>query len=270
MNNIRHPSPAWGRQAHAARRRMVARLVIALLVWMGWVGGLQPAHAAPTRAVSGAATGDTAAAPLRLRIPALDIDAPVVAVGQTADGKMAAPTRIADVAWYNAGALPGEPGNAVMAGHLDDSRGRPAVFGRLADLAPGDSVFVDMADGITHHFAVIEVADYPADAAPLTRIFGLDFERDLNLITCDGAWNQDAQRYERRLVVYTRLVRPDSAPGTPPAAPIVAPTGLTLDHAAPQARPASARPPAPSAGPADARQDRHQPPASRGYLAGAL
>src|ERR1700692_3220805 len=64
--------------------------------------------------------------PARLRIPNLQIDAPIIYVGQTASGVMDAPVSKAihspywtSVFWYDQGAAPGQEGNAVIAGHVD-------------------------------------------------------------------------------------------------------------------------------------------------------
>jgi LPXTG-site transpeptidase (sortase) family protein len=145
--------------------------------------------------------------PTRLIIPSLDIDAPIEGVGQTEAHQMGVPSDVDAVAWYNLGPQPGEPGNAVMAGHLDDVRGRPAVFWRLDELQPGDEILVRFSDEHEVRFAVMTVETHDANAAPMERIFGVDFERDLNLITCDGAWNAQSKLYEKRLVVYARRIR---------------------------------------------------------------
>lgn len=147
------------------------------------------------------------AAPARLQIPRLGLDTPIEAVGQTDQGQMDVPQNPDQVGWYELGTTPGEPGNAVISGHRDDPVG-PAVFWDLEQLAVGDKVLVVDVTGVTHTFTVIETARYAQDAAPLDKIFGFDLERDLNLITCDGAWNHKTQRYGERLVVYTRLTSP--------------------------------------------------------------
>ena len=147
------------------------------------------------------------AAPARLQIPRLGLDVRIERVGQTEGGQMAVPQNPDQVGWYGIGATPGERGNAVISGHLDDRAG-PAVFWQLDQLTVGDEVMVVDVTGATHTFAVIETARYAQDAAPLDKIFGFDLERDLNLITCDGVWNRKTQRYGERLVVYTRLVTP--------------------------------------------------------------
>jgi LPXTG-site transpeptidase (sortase) family protein len=149
--------------------------------------------------------------PARLIIPSLEIDAPIEVVERDDQSIMAAPSSVEKVAWYNLGPRPGEPGNAVIAGHLDDVRGRPAVFWSLDELAAGDEIIVRYADKSEIHFEVLEVETYDADAAPMERIFGVDFNRDLNLITCDGEWNAQSKLYDRRLVVYARRVEDDAS-----------------------------------------------------------
>ncbi len=202
---------------HKSRQFLLAFVCLFGLV----LGGAYPAQAAaPLVGVAAAtefvtaATLQLAATPARLLIPALGIDAPIEAVGQDENGLMAAPGSVNAVGWYSIGAQPGESGNAVMAGHLDDFKGRPAVFWELDKLQPGDEVVVRFGDEDEVRFEVIAVEEYDADAAPLVRIFGVDFERDLNLITCAGVWDAENNLYERRVVVYTRLVRESASAAT--------------------------------------------------------
>jgi LPXTG-site transpeptidase (sortase) family protein len=191
--------------SHKSRQSLLAFVCFVVLV----LGGVQPAQAAVPLVEAGAATEALLqpAIPTRILIPALGIDASIETVGQDENGLMAAPSRVETVAWYSVGSQPGESGNAVMAGHLDDYRGRPAVFWELDKLQPGDEVIVRFRDGDEVYFEVMSVEEYDADAAPMERIFGVDFERDLNLITCAGAWDAQNKLYEHRVVVYTRLIR---------------------------------------------------------------
>ena len=126
-------------------------------------------------------------------------------VGLTADGAMDAPKRFDTVGWYELGARPGEIGNAVLAGHLDSKTG-PAIFWDLRALQPGDEVVIVSDDGVERRFEVVESANYPFDDAPLDRIFGPSDVSSLNLITCAGSFDRFSQNYDKRLVVYTRLI----------------------------------------------------------------
>src|ERR1700687_3398526 len=87
---------------------------------------------------------DSALNPVRLIIPAIDINAAVEDVGTQANADLATPSQNPwlDVGWYNLGPHPGERGSAVIDGHLDRPGGFPAVFWRLRDLHVGDEVRV--------------------------------------------------------------------------------------------------------------------------------
>lgn len=141
--------------------------------------------------------------PWRLRITAIGVDANIQYVGLTSGGNMAAPTNNTDVAWYKPGTLPGEPGNAVMAGHLDFG-GKPAVFWNLNKLQAGDLVEVINSNNHATPFKVIGSIRYDTVTAPLKQIFGPSGQAHLNLITCDGAWDKNQRVYNQRLVVFTQ------------------------------------------------------------------
>ena len=145
-----------------------------------------------------------ASIPVHLKIPALNIDTAIQSVGKDKTGNMDVPNNSTDVAWYNLGTVPGDPGNAVISGHYDDKKG-PAIFYKLGKLKKGDSITVTDNNGLDRVFKVIEVASYPYNKAPLNKIFGFDLNHDLNLITCDGRWNSRTHTYNQRLVVYARM-----------------------------------------------------------------
>lgn len=156
--------------------------------------------------------------PVWVRIPSIGVNAGIEAVGLTAANAMATPQDWNNVGWYDLGYWPGQPGNAVMTGHLDAPGSKPAVFWRLKELRPGDRILVVMESGRTLAFVVIESVYYPYDDAPLWRIFGPSGESRLNLITCRGDWDRQLRTYDHRLVVYTRQIgyelieRPRSLP----------------------------------------------------------
>lgn len=143
--------------------------------------------------------------PLRLSIPAIGVDAAIESLALTAEQRIAVPTAWGNVGWYREGYRPGESGRAVLSGHVDDDRGRPAVFARLKELEPGDTVTVTYGDGTALTFQVgdrLLVDSEAVDAAAWEAIFGGGEPPMLSLITCDGAWDAAAKDYSQRLVVF--------------------------------------------------------------------
>lgn len=148
--------------------------------------------------------------PARVRIPKLRVDARIVPVGVNRLGEMESPADAWSVAWFAPGYKPSEPGNAVLAGHVDYIRVGPAVFFNVRTLAPGDRIFVTAVDAIEYEFEVKAVERYFANAAPVDRIFGPNPNRGLNLITCGGTFNARTLEYDQRIVVYSEQVAPQS------------------------------------------------------------
>ncbi len=114
---------------------------------------------------------------------------------------MDVPQAFDDTAWYDRGARPGEEGVAVIDGHVDSKIG-PAVFWDLRRLKAGDEILVTGDDGLERRFVVTHAASYKRTEAPLDQIFGPLSGRHLNLITCDGIFDQKRQEYDRNLVVF--------------------------------------------------------------------
>ncbi len=143
--------------------------------------------------------------PVRLRISSINLDAPIAEVGLADDGFMDIPPTAQEVGWFEPGYIPGEQGNAVIAGHLDTASGKPAAFWALHQLEQGQTIDVLYDDGSQRTFEVIRQETYAAGEAPLDTIFGSSTGAYLHLITCKGAWNMDDNAYNERLVVYTKL-----------------------------------------------------------------
>jgi hypothetical protein len=72
--------------------------------------------------------------PVRLKIPSINVDAPIEYVGLTSDGAMDVPKGHVKVAWFNLGPSPGEIGSSVIAGHYGWKNNIPAVFDNLHKL----------------------------------------------------------------------------------------------------------------------------------------
>ena len=148
----------------------------------------------------------TVSLPQRLIIEKLAINTALEYVGLEGAGAMGVPQDFDNVAWYQDGPKPGEVGNAVIAGHLDRVTGDPAVFYYLSSLQIGDQIFSVAQDGKVYTFIVKDKKIYPYNQVPLEEVFGEYSGKRLNLITCQGIFNQRTQNYSNRIVIYTELL----------------------------------------------------------------
>lgn len=146
------------------------------------------------------------ALPVRLKIPAIKVDAAVIEVGLDADGAMDAPEGPGDVAWYKLGPRPGEKGSAVLAGHFGWKNNIPAVFDELSKLKNGDKIYVENDDGTVATFSVRESRLFGEKGNAAEVFTSNDGTAHLNLITCEGVWNKETKSYSQRLVVFADKV----------------------------------------------------------------
>jgi sortase (surface protein transpeptidase) len=143
---------------------------------------------------------DAVAVPVRLRIPSIGVNTRLEQVGLDPDGTIAAPHDYQTAAWYSQGPRPGQPGPAILLGHVDSKTG-PAVFYGLATLKPGAEVLVDRADKSTVRFQVsgrIQVAKtrFPADL-----VYAPTLAPALRLVTCGGKFDYKSGHYRDNVVV---------------------------------------------------------------------
>ena len=198
-------------------RREVTRLLLAaaLLALAGCAAppGTAPAAPAPAPATT-AATGadDRLAAPVRVRLAAIDVDASVVDVGVDDRGDMEVPGDVTTVGWYRFGPGPGAPaGSAVLSGHVDDRVQGEGAFYRLTDSSPGDSVQVELADGTVAEYVVDRVERIAKELLPVEQLFARDGDPVLTLVTCGGEFDREARSYRENVVVTARPVGPGPA-----------------------------------------------------------
>jgi sortase (surface protein transpeptidase) len=138
--------------------------------------------------------------PLRVTIPAIGVDASLVAVGLRPDGAMQTPA-FGQAAWYDKGPRPGQPGPAVVLAHVDSKAHGPDVFYRLRDLKPGDRVTIRYRSA-ARTFAVTSEEETPKTRLPAARIWADTSTPVLRLITCGGAFDRHAGSYLDNIIVY--------------------------------------------------------------------
>ena len=140
---------------------------------------------------------------MRLTVPTAGIDTALTGIGLDATGALVPPSDNTVAGWYRSGPAPGDPGPAVITGHVDSVAG-PAVFFRLRDVAVGDPISVLREDGTTARFTVTRVARYPKTAFPAAVVYAPTPGAELRLITCGGTFDRTAGSYLDDVVVYAR------------------------------------------------------------------
>ena len=147
-------------------------------------------------------------APVVVTVPAIGVHARIVPLGLEPDGEVAVPPLSTPfvVSWYDKGPAPGQPGAAVLLGHVDAAGVGPAVFYRLGDLAAGDLIYVTRQDHQIAVFRVTSVGLYPQTAFPAGRVYGSTPRPALRLVTCGGQFDWVTHLYLDRTIVFADFV----------------------------------------------------------------
>jgi hypothetical protein len=144
--------------------------------------------------------------PTRVSIASLGVRADVVEVGRADDGSIAPPVEdpVHTVGWYGIGPTPGEPGTAVMVGHVD-THDRPAVFHNLHQIQAGKLIEVSRKDRRVATFKVDSVESFPKTSFPADRVLMHDDVPRLALVTCGGEWLGGETGYADNVIVFAHL-----------------------------------------------------------------
>ena len=169
--------------------------------------GCSAAVAGTPTAAGDAGVEQTAAAVGGLRIPAIGVDVAQLVPLALDDQRQpeVPPEATPEVAgWYVLGPAPGDPGPAVILGHVG-ANGTPGVFYRLQELQAGDRITVDH-NGQPVEFEVYERQQASKDEFPRDRVFGSTAGAELRLVTCGGALNSAEHSFEDNIIIYARKV----------------------------------------------------------------
>jgi sortase (surface protein transpeptidase) len=138
--------------------------------------------------------------PVRVSIPALDVEGPVLPAGVNDENELDVPPDAGTLVWYRHGPSPGERGSAVIAGHLN-WRGVSGLFAELAATPIGAEITVDYHDGSERSFVVRSVELVPKPAVSVNGVFARGGARVLRLVTCGGEFDAAASSYRSNVVV---------------------------------------------------------------------
>lgn len=146
--------------------------------------------------------------PVKLDIPKIGVHTKLLSLGLASDGTADVPTleQAQLASWYNLGPTPGQPGPAVLLGHVDTKSG-PAVFYSIGALVKGDIIEVTRQDGKTAVFAVDKTERYPKVQFPTNAVFGDLNYSGIRLITCGGDFDSSTGHYVDNVIVFGHLLR---------------------------------------------------------------
>lgn len=182
--------------------------------------------------------------PVRLKIPVIGVDSAIEDALITPDGRMDVPVGSVNVAWFALGPHPGQAGSAVIGGHFGINNGVKFVFYDLDKLKIGDKVYIVNDNDDTLAFVVKSIKLFNRDADATTVFTSQDGLAHLNLITCEGVWNQVNGTYPQRRVVFTEAIPPEGPVVVKPTLPLA---GTPTPTPTPIPTPAPAPIPSPAA-----------------------
>ncbi|KRF19012.1 hypothetical protein ASG90_03770 [Nocardioides sp. Soil797] len=146
--------------------------------------------------------------PVSISVPRIDVSSEVITLGTTDDGILEVPQPGPDLdkaAWFDKSPTPGQPGPAIIEGHVSTKEGGPSVFFDLARLRPGDDITVQRQDGTTVTFEVYAVRTFAKDKFPTQLVYGGDLSTPtLRLITCSN-FDASIGHHTGNLVVFSKL-----------------------------------------------------------------
>jgi hypothetical protein len=142
--------------------------------------------------------------PVRLEIPRIQVASSLDRLGRAPDGTVQVPSRWDVAGWYALGPRPGDPGSAVILGHVDSKRG-PAVFFRLRELRPGDQIDITRADGSSLRFVVQRTAQYDKRRFPTDAVYYPTLASTLRMVTCGGQFDVTTGHYRSNIIVFATM-----------------------------------------------------------------
>jgi LPXTG-site transpeptidase (sortase) family protein len=144
--------------------------------------------------------------PVRIVIPSIGLSAPVVPLGLNRDRTLQVPTHFGDTGWFRGGPEPGEPGAAVIVGHVA-SRSGPAVFFRLRALRVGKMITIRLQGGSSVRYVVNSMVRVRKSRFPTSRVYARTKQPTLRLITCAGKIDVSTGHHPDNYIVFASIVR---------------------------------------------------------------
>ena len=136
--------------------------------------------------------------PVRIYFTNYERQADIFPVGVDEENRMGTLNSAKDSAWYQFGPSPGEPGNAILNGHVK-WKGELGTFSILKEMKVGDEVVIEFDDGSFKYFDVTNLDTYLLDEIP-SSVMDLGGESRMTLITCLGDYDTSIGTSRSRVV----------------------------------------------------------------------
>jgi sortase (surface protein transpeptidase) len=103
------------------------------------------------------------------------------------------------------GVVPGQPGPAVVVGHIDGAK-QKGIFYDLPKMAVGDTATVTEANGKILTFSAYRVLETAKTQFPASVVYGDTVGPELRLISCTGKFVGGQTGYNDNIIVFMALV----------------------------------------------------------------
>ncbi|MGA5502979.1 class F sortase [Streptomyces umbrinus] len=159
----------------------------------------------PSQPSANAAKALGRSVPVRLQVPAIQVDTPLMRLGLASDGTVEVPPIAADdkAGWYEHSPTPGQVGPSVILGHVTVGSYGDGVFHHLSRLRRGDRIVARLENGKAAEFAVTDVRTVAQAEFPTKEVYGNVGRPELRLITCGGPRTGDG--YRDSVIVFAAL-----------------------------------------------------------------
>lgn len=149
--------------------------------------------------------------PIAVHIPSIGANSTLIPTGILADGSVQTPPETAPMqaSWLNRWPKPGDPGPAIVLGHVngqvDGKAGQPGIFARLHEVKPGAEIVIDRKGVPSAVFVVYEVTKFSKAAFPHDRVYDPTDDAQIRVITCGGVFDHGRGSYVDNWVVFGRI-----------------------------------------------------------------
>jgi hypothetical protein len=163
--------------------------------------GSPPASSATaTAAIAPSRPAASGFVPQRLRVDALDIDAPLTGTLVNGDGALVPPDDPAQLAWWKAVRPSSGRGSVLVVGHLDVRGYGPGPLARIVHFRPGDRAELTGPDGAHATYLLRGVTTIQKQALPAADLFGAAGPERLVIVTCGGRYDPALHSWDSNVI----------------------------------------------------------------------